>query len=56
MDKKELIQMEGMIEEVFNLEDKDKIDIDYLGKLLDEYKNLGGNVTKYQEKYLKELN
>lgn len=56
MDNEELIKMDKMIEEIFKLEDKDKLDIEYLGKLLDDYKKLGGNSEKYQERFLKELN
>ncbi len=54
--EEELSQMEEMIEEIFALENKDSIDRNYLGKLLDDYKKLGGNAAKYQERYAKELN
>lgn len=57
MDKKEeLAQMEEMIEEIFALKNKDSIDRTYLGQLLDNYKKSGGNASKYQERYAKELN
>lgn len=50
----QLKQMEEMIEEVFDL-DKDDVDLKYLGALIDDYKVLGGNPSKYEKRYTKEL-
>jgi len=54
--KERLMQVEGMIEDVFYLEGKDSLDIRYLGRLLDTHKKLGGDTTKYHERYLELLN
>jgi hypothetical protein len=57
MDGKEsLNKMEKMIEEVFVLEDKESLDITYLGKLIDNYKIWGGDASKYQKRYMELLN
>jgi len=51
----QLNQMEEMIEEVFDLQ-KEDLDLKYLGALIDDFKVLGGNPSKYEKRYLKELN
>ena len=51
----QLVQMEEMIEEVFDLH-KDDFDLKYLGTLLDDYKKMGGDSRKYQERFANELN
>ncbi len=49
-----LTPLEEMIEENFKLNEKE-IDLNYLGRLLDEYKDIKGNVSKYQQEFIQKL-